>query len=85
MSVKSLVASTLALPLLLFGLGCGSDKSTSVRVVTELNTGETRDVKLSNGKIVKLSLLEKNDVGENTKSYRGNACHFNYRPLFSRL
>jgi len=33
-----------------------------IRIVTELNIGESRDLKLSNGDIVKLSLLEINEV-----------------------
>ena len=39
-----------------------TSKLTPIRVVTELNIGESRDINLSNGDVVKLTLLDINDV-----------------------
>ena len=39
-----------------------TSKLTPIRVVTELNIGESRDINLSNGDVVKLKLLEINEV-----------------------
>ncbi|HBL77162.1 MAG: hypothetical protein A2W90_18670 [Bacteroidetes bacterium GWF2_42_66] len=45
-------------PILLFVIGCNSPEQSPVRVLVELNTGESQDVILSNGDVVKLKLLE---------------------------
>lgn len=44
--------------LMLFGGSCNSPVTESIRVVAELDTGESRDVLLSNGETVNLTLLK---------------------------
>jgi murein DD-endopeptidase MepM/ murein hydrolase activator NlpD len=66
MFIKSLFINVIALILLLSG--CGIDKSTPLRVVSELNIGETQNVKLSNGEIIKLSLLGINEVRDSIRN-----------------
>lgn len=47
--------------------GCGSNTILPLRVVADLNIGETRDVVLSNGDVVKLSLLEIKEVRDSLR------------------
>jgi murein DD-endopeptidase MepM/ murein hydrolase activator NlpD len=55
-------------PILLFVIGCNRPEQSPARVLVELNTGESRDVKLQNGDVVKLALLE---IVEEVDSCRG--------------
>lgn len=53
---------------LLLITGCSSPDQSALRVLVELNTGETQDVTLDNGDVVKLTLLE---IAEELDSCRG--------------
>ena len=48
--------------------GCAENKSDKIRVVAELNIGETQDIKLSNGSIVKLSLIGIDEVRDSIRN-----------------
>ena len=54
--------------IILIASSCKESELTPVRVVAELNTGESRDIKLSNGDIVKLSLLEIKEVRDSLRN-----------------
>jgi murein DD-endopeptidase MepM/ murein hydrolase activator NlpD len=52
----------------IFLLSCTSKKTGNLRVVTELNVGENQEVKLSNGDIVRLSLLSITEVRDSIRN-----------------
>ena len=47
--------------------GCNNSPQIPLRVVTELNIGESQDIKLPNGNVVKLTLIEINLVRDSLR------------------
>ncbi|MFC2125702.1 PKD domain-containing protein [Bacteroidota bacterium] len=58
-SLKKIKCLFVLLPLTMLGVSCNDTSEISpIRIVTELNIGESQDIKLSNGDIVNLKLLK---------------------------
>jgi murein DD-endopeptidase MepM/ murein hydrolase activator NlpD len=66
-SIRS-VSSGIIILITCFTFSCKPEKSTSVRISTELNVGESQDIKLAGGDVVKLSLLGINEVRDSIRN-----------------
>jgi hypothetical protein len=53
---------------ILLAYSCNTSRLAPVRVIAELNIGESQDIKLANGVIVKLSLLEIKEVRDSLRN-----------------
>jgi len=58
----------LAFAIMLYVFSCNTTRLTPIRVISELNIGESQVIKLSDGDIVKLSLLEINEVHDSLRN-----------------
>jgi hypothetical protein len=57
----------------------GLSASKPIRVLAELNVGETKEVKLSNGQLVKLKLIKADEIRD--EIYAENSYHSTYEPM----
>ena len=55
------------LAVLISAISCNKTRSTSLRVVMELNIGESNNVELNNGDIVNISLIEINEIRDSLR------------------
>lgn len=58
----------ISLVIICFTTCCNSSQLPSYRVISELNIGESQDIRLTNGDFVKLSLLEINEVHDSLRN-----------------
>ena len=64
-SIRSLMSVIILITC--FSYSCNTEKSTSVRIYTELNIGETQDLKLPGGQVVNLSLFHIEEIRDSIR------------------